>query len=76
MFVHGVQDGCRLSLDFRDVSPNKSVGRKLSCRYFQRMDEEVRLPGGFVPRSVMIEMKPQKRNALTKTFDWQEASAG
>ena len=76
LFVHGVQDGEPLSLDFRDISPNKSVGRNLSFRYFQRMDGEIRLPEGFVPRSVMIEMKPQKRNALTKTFDWQEASAG
>lgn len=76
LFVHGVQDGEPLSLDFRDISPNKSVGRNLSFRYFQRMGGEIRLPEGFVPRNVMIEMVPQKRDAMSKTFDWQEASAG
>jgi len=76
LFVHGVQDGEPLSLDFRDISPNKSVGRNLSFRYFQRMNGEIRLPEGFVPRNVMIEMVPQKRNAVSKTFSWQEASAG
>jgi len=76
LFVHGVQDGEPLSLDFRDISPNKSVGRNLSFRYFQRMSGEIRLPEGFVPRNVMIEMVPQKRKAISKTFDWQEVSAG
>ena len=76
LVVHGVQDGEPLSIDFRDISPNKSVGRSLSFRYFQRMGGEIRLPVGFVPRNVMIEMQPQKRKAMTKTFGWQEASAG
>ncbi|HHJ80761.1 MAG TPA: hypothetical protein ENJ65_03915 [Candidatus Tenderia electrophaga] len=76
LVVHGVQDGEPLSLDFRDISPNKSVGRKLSFRYFQRMSGEIRLPEGFVPRNIMIEMAPQKRKAVSKTFDWQELSTG
>lgn len=76
LVVHGVQDGEPLSLDFRDISPNKSVGRNLSFRYFQRMNGEIRLPKGFVPRNIMIEMVPQKRKAVSKTFDWQEMSVG
>lgn len=76
LFVHGVQNGEPLSLDFRDITPNKSVGRSLSFRYFQRMEGEIRLPEGFVPRSVMIEMVPQKRNPVSKTFAWQEVGAG
>lgn len=76
LVVHGVQDGEPLSLDFREISPNKSVGRSLSFRYFQRMSGEIRLPEGFVPRKVMIEMTPQKRSVVSKTFDWQEVEAG
>ncbi len=75
MFVHGVQDGEPLSLDFSDISPNKSVARNLSFRYFQRMEGEIRLPEGFVPRNVMIEMVPQKRNAVSKTYSWQDLAA-
>ncbi len=75
LVVHGVQNGEPLSLDFRDISPNKSVGRNLSFRYFQRMKGDIRLPEGFAPRSVMIEMLPQKRKAVSKSFDWQEISA-
>jgi len=76
MFVHGVQDGEPSSLNFTDISPNKSVARNLSFRYFQRMEGEIRLPEGFVPRNVVIEMMPQKRKAVSKTFDWQAVSAG
>ena len=72
LFVHGVQDGEPLSLDFRDISPNKSVGRSISFRYFQRMGGDIRLPEGFVPRDVMIEMVPQGRDAVSKTFPWDD----
>ncbi len=72
LFVHGSLAGEPQSLDFRHISPNKSVGRDIRFRYFQRMEGDIRLPEGFVPRNVTVEMNAQKRDAVSQTFAWQE----
>lgn len=73
LFVHGTQNGEPKSLDFREISPNKSVGRDFRFRYFQRMEGDVRLPEGFVARNVTVEMDAQKRDDISQNFAWPQA---
>lgn len=70
MYLQGVQGGEPLSLEFKDISPNKSVGGSFRFRYFQQMEGDVRLPEGFVPRMVQIELAPNGRKKITKSFPW------
>lgn len=70
LFVHGSLAGEPQSLDFRNISPNKSVGRDIRFRYFQRMEGDIRLPDGFVPRNITVEMDARKRDAVSQTFVW------
>lgn len=68
--LQGVQDGEPASLDFRDISPNDSVGEKFRFRYFQRMEGDIRLPADFMARNVIVEMLPQGRKSISKSFPW------
>jgi len=71
VFLQGVQNGEPLSLAFKDISPNKSVSGSFRFRYFQQMEGDIRLPEGFVPRVVQIELTPKGRKKISKSFPWQ-----
>ncbi len=71
VFVQGVQDGEPQSLEFEDISPNKSVTTSFRFRYFQQMEGDVRLPEGFVPRVINVEIAPKGRKKISKSFTWQ-----
>ncbi len=70
IYLQGVQDGEPLSLEFKDISPNKSVGGSFRFRYFQQMEGDVRLPEGFVPRMIQVELAPNGRKKITRSFPW------
>jgi len=74
LVVHGTQDGEPKSFNFRDLTPNKSVGRDFRFRYFQRMEGDIRLPEGFIPRNVTVEMDAQQRDDISQTFPWPPAA--
>lgn len=71
VFLQGVQDGEPLNLPFKDISPNKSVNSAFRFRYFQKMEGDIRLPDGFVPRTVQVELTPKGRKKISKSFPWQ-----
>ncbi len=71
LFLQGVQDGEPQSLEFGDISPNKSVNEAFRFRYFQQMEGDIRLPEGFVPRTINVELSPKGRKKISKSFAWQ-----
>jgi len=70
LFLQGVQDGEPLTLNFSDISPNESVEKGFRFRYFQKMAGDIRLPEGFVPRTVLVELSPNGRKSTSKSFPW------
>ncbi len=70
LHLQGVQEGEPQTLNFKEISPNDSVGRDFRFRYFQRMEGDIRLPENFLPRNVLVEMVPQGRKAISKSFPW------
>ena len=70
LFVQGVQNGEPVSLNFSSISPNNSVQKSIRFRYFQRIEGDIRLPEGFVPRNAVVEMSPSGRKKISKSFPW------
>ncbi len=70
LYLQGVQEGEPLTLNFGDITPNDSVDRDFRFRYFQRMEGDIRLPESFLPRNVLVEMAPQGRKQISKSFPW------
>lgn len=70
VFVQGVQDGAPQTLDFKELSPNNSVTESFQFRYFQKLAGDIRLPAGFMPRAVQVEISSAGRKSITKTFPW------
>lgn len=70
LYLQGVSEGEPQTLNFSAISPNESVSSKFRFRYFQRMEGDIRVPQNFLPRNVTVEMAPQGRKAISKTFPW------
>ena len=70
VFVQGVQEGAPLTLDFKELSPNNSVSETFKFRYFEKVAGDIRLPQGFVPRAVLVEISSAGRKSISKTFPW------
>ena len=68
--VQGMQGQKPLTLSFSDISPNNSVSERFQFRYYQKLDGEIRLPEGFVPRTVQVELTSAGRTPANKTFPW------
>ena len=47
-------------------------------RYFQTLEGDLRLPDGFVPSRVVVEVRPADKNAktVTETFPWPRDGGG
>jgi predicted RND superfamily exporter protein len=74
LHLQGVQDGEPQTLDFREITPNKSVPKDFRFRYFQQMEGDIRMPSDFIPRTVLVEMMPRGRKSISKSFPWDVSS--
>ncbi len=69
--VRGELDDEPVTLKFNNISPNNSVRREFKFRYFQKFEGDIRLPKGFLPRDVDVEMRPKGRKQISQVFPWQ-----
>lgn len=69
--IDGVQAGQALSLPYAEVA----VAEKplaFSFRYFQEIEAELRLPDGFTPQRVQVEVRSRNATApVRQSFAWQ-----
>ncbi len=71
--VDGLQAGKPRTLAFAEISPSRHAALAYSFRYFQNYDEIVRLPKGFEPTRVGVEIfsgKDQSRG-FRQAFLWK-----
>jgi hypothetical protein len=72
--VEGEQDGksVRHSLGDLSVDKNLKTPMKFGFRYFQDLRADLRLPGGFEPKRVIVKVVPDGKSAKTveEYFDW------
>ena len=71
--VDGLLGGKPLSLAFAQVSPNRRVSLAYSFRYFEGFDEIVRLPAGFEPTRIDVELHSGKdqNHGFRQAFVWK-----
>jgi HAMP domain-containing protein len=73
LVIDGLEGGKPQSLNFAEISPNRRPSLAYSLRYFQDYDEVVRLPKGFEPTRVGVELhsgKDQGRG-FRQAFAWK-----
>ena len=68
MTIDGLLQGKPISLGLREVAPNRRPGLIYSFRYFEDYDEPVRLPPGFEPTRVEVEIRNGKDKDVSHSF--------
>ncbi|MEJ1353789.1 MAG: hypothetical protein ROD09_18895 [Candidatus Sedimenticola sp. (ex Thyasira tokunagai)] len=70
--VEGERGEVVSTLSLQELSDGGSEKLKMRFRHFQDIDGEISLPEGFLPRSMIVNIKPtnKKLPPLEKRFDW------
>jgi len=74
--LEGVQDGQTIAFDVADlVAADVPYDTAYEFRYFQGLEADLRLPFGFEPQRVKVEIWPNEARAerINQTFDWPSA---
>lgn len=71
--VDGLLRGKPVSLSFAELSPNRRVSLAYSFRYFEDFDELIRLPQGFEPTRIGVEIHSGKDSShgFRQAFVWK-----
>jgi hypothetical protein len=71
--IDGLRGGKPQTLDFAEISPTRRASLAYSFRYFEDYDEIVRLPKGFEPIRVGVELHSGKdqSHAFRQAFVWK-----
>jgi hypothetical protein len=72
MELDGSSGGQAKSLDLPALTNNRTRELRYGFRYFQDFDQEVKLPAGFKPEQLQVEVRSGKKDVppLTQTFLW------
>lgn len=73
MQIEGVQNGGPKVLGLAEVSEKSIKELEYRFKYFQNMEGDIQLPGGFTPKRVTISVNPKNQrdqSPFEKTFDW------
>lgn len=77
ILIDGLQNGEPKQLNVKDLMGSVKPNLDLRFKYFQTIEGDMVLPEGFVPSSVLVDLKPSgsSKNAISKTFNWLEISS-
>jgi hypothetical protein len=70
--LSGLQAGQAKVLGLELLTDKKQRSHKMRFRYFQNIEGKLKLPDGFTPSTLTIEVKPEskKMEPITATYDW------
>ena len=74
--LEGLQDGESATLGLAKLADDHKSSHKMRFRYFQNVKGTLKIPAGFEPAKLTIEVKPEskKLDVVTETFDWEPVS--
>jgi hypothetical protein len=74
--LEGLQDGETVTLGLAKLADDQKRSHKMRFRYFQNVKGTLKIPAGFEPEKMTIEVKPdsKKLDAVTETFNWEPVS--
>lgn len=77
IMIDGLHNGEPKQLDVSRLTGRIKPDLNLRFKYFQTIEGDMVLPEGFVPSSVLVDLRPSGRdnNTIKKTFNWMEASS-
>jgi len=72
----GETGGRKQLLALEELVADQVGSLKMRFRYFQKVEQEIRLPSGFVPRSVTVEVDPDNQDLppVAQVFPWPPRS--
>ncbi|MCF6263676.1 MAG: hypothetical protein L3J24_08855 [Xanthomonadales bacterium] len=59
-------------LNWQSLQPESTQSPKFSFKYFQQVEGYLTLPQDFIPESVEITLKPEKKSRVQASFAWQD----
>lgn len=72
--IEGVRGGQLVRLDWATLAGSGGGdGLPYAFKYYQQVRGTLMLPAGFVPNRVVITLKPERGEALSRAIDWDEA---
>ena len=66
----GAKNGLPKTLALNQLSVEKKKDLKFKFRYFQKLEGDLVLPDGFIPRQVLVNVIPRKKKNIQSHFDW------
>lgn len=70
LLVEGLLNDRPKKLKMREVTVSKKRSMDFKFKYFQKFEGDLRLPKGFIPRQVIVEVNAHKRKKIQGAFDW------
>lgn len=72
--IFGAQQGKPMILDARNLAPNDKPVLNFAFQYFQNLEGDAILPGGFVPGRVQVTVMESGHGPVQQNFEWQSIS--
>jgi hypothetical protein len=71
--VAGEEKGKEVTLPLEKLNGSKPGSQKMKFRHFQNFDGEIKLPKGFTPENLVVEVKPTTSKLIpaAQTFPWK-----
>ena len=75
IYIDGLHNGEPKQLEVSKLINNSKLDLTLRFKYFQTIEGDVVLPQGFIPSTVMVDLKPkgQGQAAVKQTFNWHDS---
>ena len=75
--LEGLQDGQAAVLGLKELTKEKLRSHKMQFRFFQNVEGTLKLPAGFTPAKMIIEVQPDDKrlDVVTAIYDWPDMNA-
>jgi septal ring factor EnvC (AmiA/AmiB activator) len=76
--IEGTNQGAKQVLALTDVSEDASKPMNFGLKYFQNFTGKLKLPEGFVAKSMRVKLKPSSKtlDSVDEKFPWDDLTAG
>ncbi|MBT8130104.1 MAG: hypothetical protein HKO86_07365 [Gammaproteobacteria bacterium] len=76
--IEGTNQGAKQVLALTDVSEDASKPMNFGLKYFQNFTGKLKLPEGFVAKSMRVKLKPRSKtlDSVDEKFPWDDLTAG
>jgi len=77
ILIDGLHNGVPQQLDVADLTGKAKPDLSLRFKYFQTIEGDMVLPEGFVPSSILVDLKASDndQNPIKRTFNWLDITS-